>query len=188
MLVDFLRKCETLYPTPSPSTAVAITVACGTWEASFDLLLQLDGPRFAGLSEVVSDYPSWTIPSITSMNSFECNKRCPLRIQRLSSNWRWTCAGWLAVWSWYFGFVIRRPRLCSCKWFARGEFLSNNDMSLKCAWIYVLFGSATRTGTKMGSGTHSCRYLLQSNQYCNLFGLAKWISVNLNQTKCNATW
>jgi hypothetical protein len=40
----------------------------------------------------------------------------------------------------------------------------------------------------MGSGTHSCRYLLQSNQYCNLFGLAKWISVNLNQTKCNATW
>jgi len=115
----------------------------------------------------VSDYPSWTIPSITSMNSFECNKRCPLRIQRLSSNWRWTCDGWLAVWSWYFGFVI----------------LTSSVLEFTCCLV-----RAIRTGTKMGSGTHSCRYLLQSNQYCNLFGLAKWISVNLNQTKCNATW
>ena len=148
--------------------------------------------RFAPTARwtAVSDYPSWTIPSITSMNSFECN---PTNVVPYGYNGCLVIGDELAmvglpVWSWYFGFVIRRPRLCSCKWFARGEFLSNNNMSLKCAWIYVLFGSAIRTGTKMGSGTHSCRYLLQSNQYCNLFGLAKWISVNLNQTKCNATW
>ena len=165
----FLAKCVSLYPTPSPSTAVAITVACGTWEASFDLLLQLDGPRFAGLSEVYQTIRReqyhqllvwiWIALSATNVVPYGYNG-CLVIGDEIAM------VG-LPVWSWYFGFVIR----------------TSSVLEFTCCLV-----RAIRTGTKMGSGTHSCRYLLQSNQYCNLFGLAKWISVNLNQTKCNATW